>query len=192
MAQGWRMHEMTHVPRPGPVHGHTRSSRLTLAANHTFGGCAGYPPLRPCLVPQAATEEAGRREPETDSALHSGDHSLRCWRARRFPCRAGYRFEVAHDRGLRGARRALGARATRGAATYVFVVRQPLGGMATVRAHADSGQLEHLLHDELQAAPSGPEVRKGPIPRTSPLGVPRGSRKSSGATIRKGFHAPSS
>jgi len=76
---------------------------------------------------------------------------LRCWLARRFLCRAGYRFEVVVDAtecpgvlaGLSGvARRGLGP-------PYVFVDRRPVGGMGTVRALAGSGGLKHLLRDDL-------------------------------------------
>jgi hypothetical protein len=77
---------------------------------------------------------------------------LRCWLAKRFLCRAGYRFEVvvdATDEGP-GALAGLAGAARRGSGPpYVFVDRRPVGGMGTVRALVGSGQFEHLLRGNL-------------------------------------------
>ncbi len=70
---------------------------------------------------------------------------LRCWLAKRFLSRAGYRFEVVID-----ATEDPWALTRRGSGLpYVFVDRRPVGGMGTVRALAGSGGLEHLLRDDL-------------------------------------------
>lgn len=77
---------------------------------------------------------------------------LRCWLARRFLCRAGYRFEEVVVNATEGpvALAGLSAVARRGSGPpYVFVDRRPVGGMGTVRALAGSGGLEHLLRDDL-------------------------------------------
>ena len=76
---------------------------------------------------------------------------LRCWLARRFLCRAGYRFEVVDIAGDPGMLEKLSEVARRKVAPspYVFVDRRPVGDMGTVRALAGSGRLEHLLRDDL-------------------------------------------
>ena len=76
---------------------------------------------------------------------------LRCWLAKRFLRRAGYRFEEVVD--ATGGPWALvgpsGAARRGPGPPYVFVDRRPVGGMGTVRALAGSGGLEHLLRDDL-------------------------------------------
>ncbi len=75
---------------------------------------------------------------------------LRCWLAKRFLCRAGYRFEVVDATEGPGALVGLSGAARRGSGPpYVFIDRRPVGGMGTVRALAGSGGLEHLLRDDL-------------------------------------------
>jgi glutaredoxin len=82
--------------------------------------------------------------------LYTRGRSLRCWRARRFLSRAGYGFEVVDTTGDPGVLAEISDAAQREVAPpYVFVDRRPLGGMATVRALAGSGQFERLLRDRL-------------------------------------------
>jgi glutaredoxin len=82
--------------------------------------------------------------------FYTRGRSLRCWLARRFLERAGYGFEVVDTTDDPGALAELtGATHREVAPPYVFVDRRPLGGMATVRELAGSGQIEHLLRDRL-------------------------------------------
>ncbi len=82
--------------------------------------------------------------------LYTRGRSLRCWRARRFLGRAGYRFEVVDASEEPGVLAKLSEAAHHEIAPpYVFVDRRPVGGMGTVRALAGSGQLECLLRDDL-------------------------------------------
>jgi glutaredoxin len=82
--------------------------------------------------------------------LHTRPRSLRCWLARRLLGRAGYSFEcvdAATEPGvLAEISKAVGREV---APPYVFVDDRPLGGLGTVRALAGSGQLEHVLRNNL-------------------------------------------
>ena len=89
---------------------------------------------------------------QREMVLHtSRSRPLRCWPARRFLCRAGYRFEEVVDATEGpGTLAVLSVAARRGPGPpYVFVDRRPVGDMGTVRALAGSGGLEHLLRDDL-------------------------------------------
>ena len=88
---------------------------------------------------------------QREMVLYTRGPSLSCWRARRFLCRAGYRFEVIDVAGDPGMLAELSEVARRKVAPspYVFVDRRPVGDMGTVRALAGSGRLEHLLRDDL-------------------------------------------
>ena len=82
--------------------------------------------------------------------LYARGRSLRCWRAKRFLRRTGYRFEavdVTEDPGVLA--KLSEASHPEVVAPYVFVDRRPVGGMGTVRALVGSGQFEHLLCDEI-------------------------------------------
>ena len=82
--------------------------------------------------------------------LYTRSRSLRCWRARRFLSRAGYRFEVVDASEESGALVEISEVVHRTVTPpYVFVDHRPLGGMGKVRALAGSGELEHLLRDDL-------------------------------------------
>ena len=83
--------------------------------------------------------------------LYTRGRSLRCWRARRFLERAGYGFEIVDVAGDPVMLAELSELARRKVppSPYVFVDRRPVGGMATVRALAASGQLQRLMRDRL-------------------------------------------
>jgi glutaredoxin len=83
--------------------------------------------------------------------LYTRPRSLRCWRARRFLGRAGFRFEVVDASEEPGviAEFSQTAHHEEVAPPYVFVDHRPVGGMGTVRALVGSGQFEHLLRDDL-------------------------------------------
>ncbi len=82
--------------------------------------------------------------------LYTRNRSLRCWRAKRLLGRAGYRFEVIDATADPGVLAGLSEAAHHVVTPpYVFVDRRPVGGMGTVRALVGSGQLEHLLRDDL-------------------------------------------
>jgi glutaredoxin len=82
--------------------------------------------------------------------LYARVRSLRCWRAKRFLGRSGYRFEVVDVTEDPGVLAKLSeASHHEVVAPYVFVDRRPVGGMGTVRALVGSGQFEHLLRDDL-------------------------------------------
>jgi glutaredoxin len=83
--------------------------------------------------------------------LYTRGRSLSCWRAKRFFGRAGYGFEVVDVAGDPGMLAELSEIARRKVppSPYVFVDRRPVGDMGMVRALAGSGQLEHLLREDL-------------------------------------------
>jgi glutaredoxin len=87
---------------------------------------------------------------QREIVLYTRDRSLRCWRAKRFLARTGYRFEVVDVTEEPGALAKLSeASHCEVVAPYVFVDRRPVGGMGTVRTLVGSGQFEHLLRDEI-------------------------------------------
>lgn len=88
---------------------------------------------------------------QREMVLYTRGRSLSYWRARRFLGRAGYGFEVVDVGGDPGMLAELSEVAHYRVAPmpYVFVDHRPLGGMATVRKLARSGQFEHLLRDDL-------------------------------------------
>jgi len=83
--------------------------------------------------------------------LYTRGRSLSCWRAERFLSRAGYGFEVVDVGGDTVMLEKLSEASRRKVppSPYVYVDRRPVGGMATVRALAGTGQFEHLLRDDL-------------------------------------------
>ena len=82
--------------------------------------------------------------------LYTRTHSLRCWRARRFLDRTGYRFEVVDATEDPGVLAELSEAAHHEVAPpYVFVDHRSLGAMGAVKALVHSGQFEHLLRDDL-------------------------------------------
>ena len=87
---------------------------------------------------------------QREIVLYTRERSLRCWRARRFLKRAGYRFEVVDSTEKPGILAKLSEAAHCAVvAPYVFVDHRPVGGMGTVRSLVGSGQFEHLLRDEI-------------------------------------------
>jgi hypothetical protein len=88
---------------------------------------------------------------QREIVLYTRERSLRCWRARRFLRRTGYRFEVVDS--TKGSGGML-AELSEGfncemVAPYVFVDHRPVGGLGTVRALVGSGQFERLVRYEL-------------------------------------------
>jgi glutaredoxin len=73
--------------------------------------------------------------------LYTRNRSLRCWRARRFLGRAGYRFEVVDTTEDPGALAELSGAARREevAPPYVFVDGRAVGGMGTVKGAGGLG-----------------------------------------------------
>jgi glutaredoxin len=82
--------------------------------------------------------------------LYTRTRSLRCWRARRFLDRTGYRFEVVDATEDPGVLAELSEAVHHEVSPpYVFVDHRPLGDLRAVRAMVGSGQFEHLLRDDL-------------------------------------------
>jgi glutaredoxin len=87
---------------------------------------------------------------QREIVLYTRDRSLRCWRARRFLGRTGYRFEVVDSTEDPGVFAELSETFhCEEGLPYVFVDHRPVGGMGTVRALVGSGQFEHLVRGEL-------------------------------------------
>ena len=102
-------------------------------------------------MPPATAHDKGDDVYQREMVLYTRGPSLSCWRAGRFLGRAGYHFEVVDVSGDRGMLAELSEVSRRKVAPspYVFVDGRPVGGMATVRALAVSGQFEHLLRNDL-------------------------------------------
>ena len=82
--------------------------------------------------------------------LYTRGRSLRCWRARRLLARAGYHFKVIDATEDPGVLTEISEVVHREVAPpYVLVDHRPLGDLRTVRALVGSGQLDHLLRDNL-------------------------------------------
>ena len=88
---------------------------------------------------------------QREMVLYTRGRSLSCWRAGRFLSRAGYGFEVVDVGEDTGMLENLSEASRRKVppSPYVYVDGRPVGGMATVRALAVSGQFERLLRDDL-------------------------------------------
>jgi len=88
---------------------------------------------------------------QREMVLYTRGPSLSCWRARRFLGRAGYGFEVVDVAGDPRMLAELSEVTRRKVppSPYVYVDGRPVGDMGTVRTLAVSGQLEHLLRDDL-------------------------------------------
>ena len=88
---------------------------------------------------------------QREIVLYTRERSLRCWRARRFLRRTGYRFEVVDSTEGQGGMLAELSEAFRCemVAPYVFVDHRPVGSLRTVRTLVGSGQFEHLVRGEL-------------------------------------------
>jgi hypothetical protein len=124
--------------------------------------------VSPATMPRAASHRKGDDVYQRQMVLYTRGRSLSCWRARRFLGRAGYSFEVVDATADPGAMAELSEVVYREVTPpYVFVENRPLGGMGTVRALAGSGQFEHLLRDELWAAPPSTEALCKGVPRRS-------------------------
>jgi glutaredoxin len=102
-------------------------------------------------MPPATAHDKGDDVYQREMVLYTRYRSLRCWRAGRFLERAGYRFEVVDVAGDPGMLEKLSevARSKVPPSPFVFVDGRPVGGMATVRALAGSGQFERLLRGRL-------------------------------------------
>jgi glutaredoxin len=88
---------------------------------------------------------------QREMVLYTRGPSFSCWHAKRFLGRAGYGFEVVDVSGDPGMLAQLSEAARRKVppSPYVYVDCRPVGDMGTARALAVSGQLEHLLRDDL-------------------------------------------
>ena len=88
---------------------------------------------------------------QREIVLYTRERSLRCWRARRFLRRTGYRFEVVDStEGPGGMLAELSETFNcEMVPPYVFVDHRPVGGLGAVRTLVGSGQFEHLVRDEL-------------------------------------------
>jgi glutaredoxin len=102
-------------------------------------------------MPPATAHDKGDDVYQREMVLYTRGPSLSCWRARSFLGRAGYGFEVVDVAGDPGMLAELSEVTRRKVppSPYVFVDGRPVGDMGTVRALAVSGQLEHLLRDDL-------------------------------------------
>ena len=79
--------------------------------------------------------------------LYTRSRSLRCLRAKRLLCRAGYRFKMVDATDDPGVLAEISKVVHHEVALpYVFVDHRPLG---TLRSLMGSGQFEHLLRDNL-------------------------------------------
>ena len=103
------------------------------------------------MPPATAHDKGDDVYQKREMVLYTRGPSLSCWRARRFLGRAGYGFEVVDVGGDPGMLAQLWEVARRKVppSPYVYVDGRPVGGMATVRALAVSGQFERLLRDDL-------------------------------------------
>jgi glutaredoxin len=77
-------------------------------------------------------------------------HSLNSWRAERFLRHIGYTFEVIDTSEDPESLVELSKVTQRSVASpYLLVEGRPVGDLGTIRALAHSGQLEHLVRDDL-------------------------------------------
>ncbi len=87
---------------------------------------------------------------QRDVVLYTNGRSLRSWRAKRLLSRSGYQFEVLNTTGhpemLTELLKAVHHEVM---LPYVCVDRRPLGGFSVLRALSASGELAHLLRDDL-------------------------------------------
>ena len=110
--------------------------------------------IRRCVslatIPLAASHQKGDAMYQRQMVLYTRGRSLRCWRARRFLGRAGYRFKEVDATGDPGVLAEISEVVHHEVALpYVFVDHRPVGDIGTVRALVGSGQFEHLLRDAL-------------------------------------------
>jgi glutaredoxin 3 len=87
---------------------------------------------------------------QREVVLYTRGRSLRSWRAKRLLRRGGYQFEVLDATDHPEARAEL-LETTHDKVTlpYVFVDRRPAGGFGIIKALSRSGDLAHLLRDEI-------------------------------------------
>ena len=87
---------------------------------------------------------------QREVVLYTRSHSLNSWRAKRFLRHIGYRFDVIDTRHDPKLLVELSEATQRKVVPpYVFVAQRPVGDLGTVRALAHSGQLEHLVREDL-------------------------------------------
>jgi glutaredoxin 3 len=87
---------------------------------------------------------------QREIVLYTRSRSLRCWRAKRFLSRQGYRYEVVDTTGNPELVAELSETMHhRVALPYVFLDHRPVGGLREIRTLASSGALAHLLRDDL-------------------------------------------
>ena len=87
---------------------------------------------------------------QREVVLYTRGRSLRCWRAKRLLRRGGYGFEVL-DTSTHPEVRAELKETTHHeeALPYVFIDHRPVGGFRVIKALFRSGDLAHLLLDEI-------------------------------------------
>jgi len=87
---------------------------------------------------------------QREIVLYTRGRSLRSWRARRLLERGGYRVEVLDTTNHPEVRDELLQATHREAALpYVFIDHRPVGGFDVIKALSRSGDLAHLLRDEI-------------------------------------------
>ena len=87
---------------------------------------------------------------QREVVLYTRGRSFRCWRAKRLLRRGGYQFEVldtASDPEVRA--ELVEATHREVALPYVFIDHRPVGGFGVIKALSRSGDLAHLLLDEI-------------------------------------------
>jgi glutaredoxin len=87
---------------------------------------------------------------QRDVVLYTGRRSLRSWRAKRLLRRSGYQFEVLDTTDHPKMRTEL-LEAIRHEVVlpYVFIDHRPVGGFGVIKHLLRSGELKHLLWDEI-------------------------------------------
>jgi glutaredoxin-related protein len=87
---------------------------------------------------------------QREVVLYTGGRSLRGWRAKRLLRRGGYQFEVLDTTNHPEVRaELLDATHREVALPYVLIDHRPVGGFGVIKALSRSGDLAHLLRDEI-------------------------------------------
>jgi glutaredoxin-related protein len=87
---------------------------------------------------------------QREVVLYTRGRSLRSWRAKRMLRRSGYQFDVVDAaEHPETCARLLEALCYEVALPFVFVDHRPVGGLGVMRALHRSGDLAHLLREEI-------------------------------------------
>jgi glutaredoxin-related protein len=87
---------------------------------------------------------------QKEVSLYTRGRSLRSWRVQRLLRRGGYQFEeldTTNDLAVRAELQTATHREV--ALPYVFIDHRPVGGFGVLKALFHSGDLAHLLRDEI-------------------------------------------